>query len=118
MGMSSPQLLKLVDEFPKGAETLVTRVLHIVTDKRKFWLKFVLVSSKYRVDGLFLNIFLIAEPPTEDLVLRVKELYESRVPDVRFLIPVLTGLSKNEIFNALPHLIKLNPNVVKEVSRG
>lgn len=36
MGMSSPQLLKLVDEFPKGAETLVTRVLHIVTDKRKY----------------------------------------------------------------------------------
>lgn len=35
MGMTSPQLLKLVDEFPKGAETLVTRVLHIVTDKSK-----------------------------------------------------------------------------------
>lgn len=88
MGMSSPQLLKLVDEFPKGAETLVTRVLHIVTDK---------------------------QPPSEELVNRVKELYQSRVSDVRFLIPVLNGLSKNEIFNALPHLIKLNPNVVKEV---
>lgn len=88
MGMSSPQLLKLVDEFPKGAETLVTRVLHIVTDRT---------------------------PPSEELVNRVKELYQSRVSDVRFLIPVLSGLSKNEIFNALPHLIKLNPNVVKEV---
>lgn len=70
------------------------------------------------MNALLFDVLLLVEPPTEDLVLRVKELYESRVPDVRFLIPVLTGLSKNEIFNALPHLIKLNPNVVKEVSRG
>lgn len=58
---------------------------------------------------------LLTAPPSEELVNRVKELYQSRVSDVRFLIPVLSGLSKNEIFNALPHLIKLNPNVVKEV---
>lgn len=37
MGMTSPQLLKLVDEFPKGAETLITRVLHIVTDKSEIF---------------------------------------------------------------------------------
>lgn len=36
MGMDSPQLLKLVEECPKGAETLVTRVIHILTDKSKF----------------------------------------------------------------------------------
>jgi symplekin len=35
MGMDSPQLLKLVEECPKGAETLVTRVIHILTDKSK-----------------------------------------------------------------------------------
>lgn len=63
-----------------------------------------------------MDILPLVDPPTEALVKHVKDLYESRVPDVRFLIPVLTGLSKNEIFNALPHLIKLNPNVVKEVS--
>ncbi|KAJ4429987.1 hypothetical protein ANN_22191 [Periplaneta americana] len=34
MGMDSPQLLTLVEECPKGAETLVTRVIHILTDKR------------------------------------------------------------------------------------
>lgn len=62
-------------------------------------------------------IIIFLEPPSEELVNRVKELYQSRVSDVRFLIPVLNGLSKNEIFNALPHLIKLNPNVVKEVSK-
>ena len=36
MGMDSPELLKLVETCPKGAETLVTRVIHILTDKCKF----------------------------------------------------------------------------------
>ena len=46
---------------------------------------------------------------------RVRELYHKRVDDVRFLIPVLPGLSKKEVISALPQLIKLNPIVVKEV---
>lgn len=33
--MSSPELLLLVENCPKGAETLVTRCLHILTDKGK-----------------------------------------------------------------------------------
>lgn len=88
MGMDSPQLLRLVEECPKGAETLVTRVIHILTEKT---------------------------PPSAELVARVRELYHTRVSDVRFLIPVLNGLSKNEVIAALPKLIKLNPVVVKEV---
>jgi len=56
----------------------------------------------------------IALPSTE-LVSRVRNLYVKRVSDVRFLIPVLNGLAKSEIIGALPKLIKLNPNVVKEV---
>uniref|UniRef100_A0A1B6C9A1 Symplekin n=1 Tax=Clastoptera arizonana TaxID=38151 RepID=A0A1B6C9A1_9HEMI len=88
MGMHSPELLKLVEVCPKGAETLVTRVIHILTDKA---------------------------PPSTELVARVRDLYQSRVSDVRFLIPVLNGLTKQEIISALPKLIKLNPIVVKEV---
>lgn len=105
MGMDSPDFLKLVEECPKGAETLVTRVIHVLTDK---------------------------EPPTLELVNRVRDLYNTRISDVRFLIPVLNGLTKNEvrfstkrlaiiktftlqIISALPKLIKLNPVVVKEV---
>lgn len=34
------------------------------------------------------------DPPTLELVKRVRDLYLERVPDVRFLIPVLTGLNK------------------------
>lgn len=88
MGMSSPQLLLLVENCPKGAETLVTRIIHILTDK---------------------------QPPSADLVARVRDLYQKRVPDVRFLIPVLNGLTKKEVIDALPKLIMLNPVVVKEV---
>ncbi|KAG5864258.1 hypothetical protein JTB14_019630 [Gonioctena quinquepunctata] len=88
MGMESVELLKLVEDCPKGSETLVTRVIHILTDK---------------------------SPPTPELVNRVRDLYNSRISDVRFLIPVLNGLSKQEIISALPKLIKLNPVVVREV---
>ncbi|XP_046607830.1 symplekin [Neodiprion virginianus] len=88
LGMSSPQLLSLVENCPKGAETLVTRVIHILTEK---------------------------SAPSAELVAKVRELYQTRVSDVRFLIPVLNGLTKKEVIAALPKLIKLNPIVVKEV---
>ncbi|XP_063385231.1 symplekin [Cydia fagiglandana] len=80
--------LALLDDCPRGADTLLTRLLHIFTEKC---------------------------PPTQELVSRVRALYATRVSDVRFLIPVLNGLSKKEIIAALPKLIKLNPMVVKEV---
>ncbi|XP_075976917.1 symplekin scaffold protein [Anticarsia gemmatalis] len=80
--------LALLDECPAGAETLLTRLVHIYTEKA---------------------------PPSPELVSKVRELYATRVSDVRFLIPVLTGLSKKEILAALPKFIKLNPMVVKEV---
>lgn len=57
----------------------------------------------------------VAAPPTPDLVTRVKELYHKRVSDVRFLIPVLAGLEKQEVVDVLPKLIKQSPSVVKEV---
>ena len=42
MGMHSPELLLLVENCPKGAETLVTRIIHILTDKSKFMSKKIL----------------------------------------------------------------------------
>ncbi|KAH1013541.1 hypothetical protein HUJ04_002523 [Dendroctonus ponderosae] len=88
IGMDCPDLMKLIEDCVKGSETLVTRVIHILTDKGS---------------------------PSTELVEKVKELYNTKVFDVRFLIPVLTGLSKQEIISALPKLIKLNPVVVREV---
>ena len=60
-------------------------------------------------------MYLFTAPPSPELVDRVRDLYHKRVDDVRFLIPVLTGLTKKEVISALPQLIKLNPVVVKEV---
>lgn len=41
-----------------------------------------------------LFILLPAVPPSPELVKRVRDLYHKRLPDVRFLIPVLNGLEK------------------------
>jgi len=41
-----------------------------------------------------LLLLLLAAVPSPELVDRVRDLYQKRVSDVRFLIPVLNGLSK------------------------
>lgn len=41
--------------------------------------------------------FLRPVPPSPELVERVRDLYHKRVPDVRFLIPVINGLEKVEL---------------------
>lgn len=38
--------------------------------------------------------FIFVAAPSPELVERVRDLYHKRVPDVRFLIPVLIGLNK------------------------
>jgi len=88
MGMDSPQLLDLVENCPPEGETLVTRILHILTDK---------------------------EHPTVELTEKVRDLHQKRVSDVRFLIPVLTGLTKKEVLDAIPKLILHNKAVVQGV---
>lgn len=35
MGMASPEILQLVENCPKGAETLITRIIHILTEQSK-----------------------------------------------------------------------------------
>lgn len=52
-------------------------------------------------------------PPT--LVERVRRLYRERIRDVRCLIPVIVGLTKQEVIAVLPQLVQLNEKVVKEV---
>lgn len=89
LGVESPVLLKLLEDCPKGLETLVIRIIYILTER--------------------------VPTPHPDLLLRVRELYQNKVKDVRVLIPVLSGLSRAELIAVLPKLIKLNQAVVKEV---
>lgn len=64
---------------------------------------------------LYIIFFVVVETPSTDLVSKVKKLFDNQVVEVRFLVPILSGLDKKYILNALPQLIKLNPNAVKEV---
>lgn len=88
LGQNNAELLKLIENCLTGSETLITRIIYILTDKTA---------------------------PSQELVDRVKELHATKVSDVRLLIPIVCGLSKKELINALPKFIKLNPVVVKEV---
>ncbi|XP_058118811.1 symplekin [Anopheles coustani] len=88
IGPESEELLRLIEQCPNGSETIIIRIIYILTEKTI---------------------------PSPDLVERVRTLHQTKVSDVRLLIPVINGLTKKEILNALPKLIKLNPGVVKEV---
>ena len=84
--INSPELLDLVETCPVGSEILVIRIVQILTDK-------VL--------------------PTPELVEKFKALYRDRSQDVRLLIPVLSGMTKQEViqgklFNIEEHVI--NPS--------
>lgn len=100
--MNSPELLLLVENCPKGAETLVTRCLHILTDKGKTttWPLFCAgaqlsqKSSTTELKCVKNSPVVRSVPPSPELVERVRDLYHKRVPDVRFLIPVINGLEK------------------------
>jgi len=45
----------------------------------------------------------------------VKVTYRQRTPDARFLVPVLSGLNKDETIDALSKLVALPPSIVKNV---
>lgn len=88
MGAENPQILKMIEDGVKGTETLITRIIYILTER-------------------------VAINP--ELVRRVRDLYNNKVSDVRLLIPIITGLTKSEVINMLPKVLRLNPIVVKEV---
>ncbi|KAH8854993.1 Symplekin [Schistosoma japonicum] len=136
IGIYSVDLHNLVSECPNGSETLVTRMIHILTDWPSAAAATSLnVNTSASVPhstptkahptplspGITINqtgcpsigLSVIMPPPS--LVERVYNLYEERVHDVRCLIPVIVGLSKQQVINALPKLIQLNEKVVKEV---
>lgn len=88
MGPENWEILKMIEDGVKGTETLITRIIYILTERTT-------VNS--------------------ELVKRVRDLYHNKVSDVRLLIPVITGLTKSEILIMLPKVLRLNPLVVKEV---
>lgn len=88
LGPENPEILRIIENGAKGTETLITRIIYILTERTTLH---------------------------PDLVRRVRELYHTKVSDVRLLIPIINGLSRSEILNTLPKVLCLKPNFVKEV---
>lgn len=88
LGSENGEIAKLIETGAKGTETLITRIVYILTERT----------------ALDVN-----------LVKRVRELYYTKVADVRLLIPIITGLTKQEVLTMLPKVLSLHPIVVKEV---
>ncbi|KAL1924913.1 uncharacterized protein VTP21DRAFT_4567 [Calcarisporiella thermophila] len=80
IGMNSPKLLDAIREFPEGAESIVIRILVVLTDKVR---------------------------PSPQLVAVVRDTYLQRELDAKFLIPVISGFEKAEILEYLPRIIQL-----------
>ncbi|CAG8598109.1 11411_t:CDS:10 [Paraglomus brasilianum] len=87
IGMNSPKLLNIIKNFPQGSETLVLRILIILTDTSR---------------------------PTSRLVSIVKTLFTQKRLDARCLIPIISGLEKDEILRNLPKMLELLVNTEKE----
>ena len=122
IGMDSLELLHLVENCPRGGETLIMRMLHILTEGGETvgcihvyvhvhcivltLLVFVdlcivsniLVHVCATVELYYVLPPVLSAPPSPELVKRVRELYHRNSSDVRFLIPVLHGLDK--VYNA------------------
>ncbi|KAI6198275.1 Symplekin [Aphelenchoides fujianensis] len=78
IGMKSPHLLDMIEECPPGAEPLVARVVHLLTERNA---------------------------PTAELVEKVRNLHKSRNTDVRSLLPILTGLPRDELRQLIPKFV-------------
>lgn len=87
MTMESRDLLNVIDTCEKGAETLITKIIYVLSE----------------------NV-----TPTTEFVEKVRNLYHTKISDVRILMPIVNFLSKKEIIGALPRLLKLNPQLLKD----
>ena len=85
LGMGSPVLLSMIRKISKNAEPLILRIINVISE---------------------------GQIPSTDLVKSVLDRYQIQ-PDAMFLIPVLHGLKKQQILDALPNLIRLPSESVR-----
>ncbi|KAG5676157.1 hypothetical protein PVAND_006006 [Polypedilum vanderplanki] len=88
LGTDSKEIFKILETCAKGTETLVTRIIYILTE---------------------------TQTPSLEMVEKVKNLYNTKLNDVRILIPIILHIPKKEIIAALPKFLKLNPQLMKDV---
>nr|CAD2157656.1 unnamed protein product [Meloidogyne enterolobii] len=78
IGMHSEDLLDMIENCQPDAETLVARIVHLLTERNA---------------------------PTPALVDRVRKLHQARNTDVRSLIPILNSLKKEELIELIPSFV-------------
>lgn len=88
MGMESAELLQVIDKFEKGAETLITKIIYVLTENTTL---------------------------TQEFIEKVRNLYNTKLGDARILMPIVNHLTKKEIIAALPKFLKLNQQILKEI---
>ena len=114
--VTSAGVSQLIQKCPPGAETLVLRVISILVESGAVWacvLQCVCVCVRVCrcvvvwkficwSEATLANLVVYsAEIPPPDVVLYTKGLYERGGKDVRFLIPVMKGLSKVQCVSAV-----------------
>jgi symplekin len=81
IGINSPKLLEVIRNFKTGADALAIRVLFILTEK--------------------------CTKTTPELVNMVKDMYNSRDLNPKFLVPIFGALTKSEVAEYLPKLVHI-----------
>ena len=79
ININNPDLLTVLDKCPEGADTLISRIILVLTEKTR---------------------------PSQILTERVRDAHKTKFRDIRFLIPVLSGLSKREVRKTIHDIIK------------
>lgn len=87
LGAVHPDVLGAIEAAPIGGDTLVLRILHVLTSTDKGLLQIRDVVGVEQCTGVLVR----APPALAEVVAR---LYSSRIHDARLLVPVLSGLSK------------------------
>jgi symplekin len=78
LDMNSPHLLDMIETCPEGAEPLIARIVHLLTEKSL---------------------------PPKELVEKVRNLHNQRQTDVRSLLPIMVGLDHKELLKLIPKFV-------------
>lgn len=88
IGMQSPKLLETIRHFPPGSETLVIRILVTLCDTGELD-KRMPIMEKQCIENKFDLV-----RPTPELVEAVKSVHKERNLDAKFIVPIVSGLTK------------------------
>ncbi|GER40234.1 HEAT repeat-containing protein [Striga asiatica] len=80
LGSSYSELLLIISNPPNGSEDLLIQVIQLLCE---------------------------GQTPPPDLVMTVKQLYETKLKDAAILIPILSAFSKDEVLPIFPQLVQL-----------